>query len=300
VISRKDGLSHVSNLIIIQFILIVILFFTGIGTPFSIVRPAFSVSPSSSEADINQPAFPEADSNEKCAEADINQPNSPEVDINQNKFVSGSGVAIPVGIHPIGIATNPQNGKIYVANAGSDTVSVIDSNTFKVISTIPVGNNPLDVALNPSNGKVYVTNYFSDTVSILDSRTDTTVGSVQVGARPVGVVINPADGKVYVANEGSNSISIIDDKTNKAIGNIQAGVEPQSLAIMPINSKLINLLVTNYGSNDVSVFRVSSTQSNPASVPEPIRNNNTDQHIAAAADRALPLPIPKMQGGLKN
>ena len=69
---------------------------------------------------------------------------------------------------------------------------------------------------------------------------------------------------------------------------------------MPINSKLIDLLVANYGSNDISVFRVSSTQSNPPSIPE-LRNNNTDQHRSAPTeDRALPLPLSWIQGGLKH
>ena len=44
-----------------------------------------------------------------------------------------------MGWSPLGVAFNPSNGNIYVANHYSKTVSVIDSSTNMVIDTIPVG-----------------------------------------------------------------------------------------------------------------------------------------------------------------
>ncbi len=57
-----------------------------------------------------------------------------------------------------GIAYHSSNGKIYVTNLGSGTVSVIDGSTNKVDSNIKGFFNPAGVAYDPDNGKIYVTN----------------------------------------------------------------------------------------------------------------------------------------------
>ena len=53
---------------------------------------------------------------------------------------------IPVGSYPLGVAANPHTGTVYVANVGSDTVSVISGPTDTVTATIPVGGGPRGVA----------------------------------------------------------------------------------------------------------------------------------------------------------
>ena len=64
---------------------------------------------------------------------------------------------------------NPTNGLVYVTNANSNTVSVIDPKTNTVVTTIPVGSNPIKVDVNPANGLVYVTNANSNTVSVVST-----------------------------------------------------------------------------------------------------------------------------------
>ena len=46
----------------------------------------------------------------------------------------------------------------YITNGGGNTVSVIDTATNTVVSTIPVGTCPQGVAVNPAGTRVYVTN----------------------------------------------------------------------------------------------------------------------------------------------
>src|SRR3954470_20572349 len=61
---------------------------------------------------------------------------------------------IPVGNAPFGVAINPTNGLVYVANSDSNTVSVINPATNTVVATIYVigGRIPIGVAINPTNG----------------------------------------------------------------------------------------------------------------------------------------------------
>jgi YVTN family beta-propeller protein len=64
---------------------------------------------------------------------------------------------IAVGRQPIGVATDPRTKRIYVANAGSGTVSVISGRTDKVVATVRVGRVPAWVATDPRTDTIYVT-----------------------------------------------------------------------------------------------------------------------------------------------
>ena len=93
---------------------------------------------------------------------------------------------IPVGVSPIGLTFNPFNNNMYIANADSNTVSVIDSNNHTVIATIPVGDltstsfdSPME--FNPFNNNIYVTNDGSNTVSVINSTTNTVTTTIPVG-----------------------------------------------------------------------------------------------------------------------
>lgn len=58
------------------------------------------------------------------------------------------GSPIGVGNSPLGIAVNPAGTRVYVANAGSGTVSVIDAATNTVVGApISVGSLPFSFGL---------------------------------------------------------------------------------------------------------------------------------------------------------
>jgi len=54
-----------------------------------------------------------------------------------------------VGRRPWGIALSPDGGRLYTADGRSNSVSVIDTKTRKVIAAIPVGERPNDLLYIP-------------------------------------------------------------------------------------------------------------------------------------------------------
>jgi YVTN family beta-propeller protein len=60
---------------------------------------------------------------------------------------------IPVGSNPNGVGVNPLTNRIYVANNGNNTVSVIDGLANAVIATVPVGSGPVGIGVNPSTNR---------------------------------------------------------------------------------------------------------------------------------------------------
>ena len=53
---------------------------------------------------------------------------------------------IKVGASPTGVAYDSAKGEIFVANSGSNTVSIISDQTNAVIKTVTVGTSPTGVA----------------------------------------------------------------------------------------------------------------------------------------------------------
>jgi YVTN family beta-propeller protein len=82
---------------------------------------------------------------------------------NNNKLVE-----LKVGGGPAHMDIDPLTGYVYIANYGSDTVSVISGT--EVITNIKVGVYPYGIAVNPTNGWVYVTNNLDNSVSVLGYR----------------------------------------------------------------------------------------------------------------------------------
>ena len=84
------------------------------------------------------------------------------------------------------LAITPQ-GKVYIANSGSDSILVFEPETGRVIRTIPVGHQPVSVAVGTMN-RAYVTNYGGHTISVINTITDQVVGDpIHVGLNPTGV-----------------------------------------------------------------------------------------------------------------
>jgi YVTN family beta-propeller protein len=116
---------------------------------------------------------------------------------------------IGAGSYPTGVGVDPATDTIYVANEGSNSVSVIDGATNTVTTTIGVGTYPLGVGVDPATHTVYATNEVSGTVSVIDGATNTVTATIGVGLDPVGVGVDPSTHAVYVANSHSGSVSVI-------------------------------------------------------------------------------------------
>ncbi len=142
---------------------------------------------------------------------------------------------VTVGTMPTGVAVSGTTA--YVANEGSDDVSVIDlTQSPPVVSaTISVGKAPDAVALSADGSRLDVSNFGGDSVSIISTATDAVSHTVTVGSRPAGLL--EVGGSLYVANLLSGTISVIDPTSGTVTGTISlpgagtsSGAAPSGLA----------------------------------------------------------------------
>jgi YVTN family beta-propeller protein len=130
------------------------------------------------------------------------------------------------------------SGTVYVANSGSDTVSIVSLSALHVVNTISVGENPRYVAFNPNGTRAYVTNSGSDSVSVIDTSLQTVVSTINVGGHPEQIVVTRDGTRAYVANSSASSVSVIDLVTNSIVDTLTTAVSPTTLALHPIRDEL--------------------------------------------------------------
>jgi YVTN family beta-propeller protein len=106
---------------------------------------------------------------------------------------------VSVGYEPRCVAITPDDKKVYVTNAVSGTVSVIDAAQRAVVKTIAVGTEPTGCALTLDGAKLYVANLSSDSVSVIDTGSDAVTKTITgVGAKPRAIAIAETGGKTKV------------------------------------------------------------------------------------------------------
>jgi len=181
---------------------------------------------------------------------------------------------IPVGNVPGGVAVDPSSHAVYIANAGSNSVSVVDESgdaaNGTVTATIPVGVSPSGVAVDPTTHAVYVANFGSNyglgSVSVIDESGDVATGTVTatipLGSNPIGVALDPSTHAVYVTdyyyggtNSGPGAVSVIDESGDATTGTVTAtigvGNGPEAVAV---DLSTHAVYVTNNNSGSVSVI----------------------------------------------
>src|SRR5947209_10030900 len=76
----------------------------------------------------------------------------------------------------------------YVSNEKSNTISVIDTNTWKVVRTIKVGQRPRGIAFTRDQRYVLVAAGDDDTIQMIDAKTNKVAGTLPSGPDPESFV----------------------------------------------------------------------------------------------------------------
>ena len=152
--------------------------------------------------------------------------------------VTGAVVAtLPAGSMPDGVVV--QAGFGYIANFGSDSVTVFDPASLSVVATLTgVGDEPsMLVAGEPGSNEVFLTAHGSNQVFHL--RGTSVLGHWDGIAAPYGITYDAASRRLYVANRGpAHTVTVIDVALDAVVGTIPVGKEPYVLLVNPESGHL--------------------------------------------------------------
>jgi YVTN family beta-propeller protein len=172
-------------------------------------------------------------------------------------------IPLPLGSNPLSGALTRDGAYLYVSNASTGTVSVIQTSINMIIATISVGPNPKATSINYPSQLVYASNETGGSVSVIDANPSSptfnqVLATVTVGNSPFWASATPDGSFVYVPNLFSDTVSVIDARRtsptfNNVLHTVNVGANP-SYTAPSLDGRFI--YVSNEGTNTVSVIRV--------------------------------------------
>lgn len=157
------------------------------------------------------------------------------------------GQNIWVGYQPTGIAYDPDNDEIYVANTFECGVVAINGTTNGVMAAfLPPPAEllgilvPWFVTVDPGTDRIFVsvTEIFPGLdgyVMVIDGQTDQELANVLVGSQVMDVVDDPALGEVLTSDPVAMTITEIDVNTLNVSNELFAGTEPGPMLYDPVD-----------------------------------------------------------------
>ena len=140
------------------------------------------------------------------------------VDLRQGKEVK----SIEVGLHPSAMVLSPDKKHLYVACANSDIISVIDTETDKVINEIsvhftqglPFGSAPNALELSKDGKLLYIANGTDNAVCVIDLKAENKLlGFIPTGWYPGAIQLDQKEEFLFVANtKGTGSRNLRADR----------------------------------------------------------------------------------------
>ncbi len=120
--------------------------------------------------------------------------------------------------------------RVFVANESSNSVTVIDGDSYQVVATVDARNHAThDLAVSRDGRWLFATNLASGRLSAINTRALETVASIATGDRAHVVTLTNDNRQAWVANIGDNTISIVDTTSFRILGTIGVGKGPTGL-----------------------------------------------------------------------
>jgi YVTN family beta-propeller protein len=153
------------------------------------------------------------------------------------------------------IVASPDERRLYVANIGSGSVTVIDRQSGAVHS-VPTGDGPEGIDISPDGREVWVANRGANLIAVLDARSDSVVARFNSGGMmPIRVKFTPDGRQVWVSNARTNRVVVFDPATRQIIKTIAVGAMPVGIQMEPSGMRAY---VANTNDNSVTVIDVST------------------------------------------
>jgi YVTN family beta-propeller protein len=146
-----------------------------------------------------------------------------------------------------------QHGLFYVTNHTSGMITIVDSNTNRVVKKFVVGATPHAIDISPDFSRLAVTSYGANEVFIVSTATDKVIATIQVGQAPLDIEYSPDGRYLYDTNRGDDTVSVINTATDKVIDTIKTGKQPTSIDFLPNGHQAY---ITDEGSGSVEILNL--------------------------------------------
>jgi YVTN family beta-propeller protein len=191
-------------------------------------------------------------------------PNSSDNTVSAVNLANSGNVikTITVGSQPRGSVVSPDGTRVYIGNAVSNTISVIDTGSNAIISTINVNGGPKYLALHPGGRILYATleKASSYAVAVINTMTSQVIKELDLGSDYLwGIALHPDGSRLYAAVYGGSQVLVIDTACNEISSQIPLRT-PIELAVSPDGSRLYAIQGYSGSSNNVSIIDTTTNE----------------------------------------
>ena len=120
------------------------------------------------------------------------------------------------GSFPTWLALDNTNNHVFVANAGSDSVSIIDQNTLTIQDTITVGDNPRSLAVDTLGEFLYVSNNGTNDISVININDGAVVTTIETISNPEQIIMSSVASTAFAVSNSPGRVSILNTDLNTA------------------------------------------------------------------------------------
>ena len=151
------------------------------------------------------------------------------------------------------------NGKLYIVNKLSSSITVFDLYQGKEIAEIPIDVEPHDPTTLTNQNRVVVTNYgtpniLGKSITVINTKTNIIEKTIDLegSLAPHGIVAFPQSNKVGVVTDLGNNLLVVNVET----GIVEKNIKTQQIVshLLVLNPKKPLAYVTNINSGSVSVI----------------------------------------------
>jgi YVTN family beta-propeller protein len=201
---------------------------------------------------------------------------SPTTAPSQVFVLNGSTAAfvqnVSTGLYPSAVAYNPCSNRLYIANQGSDNLTVLNASTFQELGNVSTGSGsaPVGVAYDTSDHLLYVANSGTNSVGVFPF-VDTWLHNLHLvlplTGQPLGLIANPFDGDVYVVGNVGTNGTVWEIHWFWLVHNTTVGLDAGSIAV---NNGTGTLYVTANGSNELFLLAPGDNVTATVALPHPV------------------------------
>ncbi|HEX2911012.1 MAG TPA: beta-propeller fold lactonase family protein [Chloroflexia bacterium] len=124
-------------------------------------------------------------------------------------------------------------GTVWVANESGNSISVIDTASNQILTTLTGVEGPHNLQVSPDGKSVWAVSGHASLAAMIDPVTYKLHGTVPTGKEPAHIVLAPDGKTAYTTNGADNTVTAIDVASMKAIAQIPAGKYPHGLRPSP-------------------------------------------------------------------
>jgi YVTN family beta-propeller protein len=141
---------------------------------------------------------------------------------------------VPTGENPDAILFEPDHQEVYAFNGRSQSATVFDAATGKVITTVPLAGKPEFAVADPKAGRVYNNLEDKSEVAVVDTKSHEVIKRwpIAPGAEATGMAFDAAHHRLFLGC-GNKLMVMMDSESGKVVASVPIGDRVDASAFDP-------------------------------------------------------------------